>query len=64
VDRSQGATGITVDLLEERRMPRVAERRAGGREQLRTWWDTVRSRPTSFGTRIVVSDSGVILSPK
>ena len=30
---------------------------------LRMCWETVRS-PTSCGTRIVVSDSGVILSPK
>jgi hypothetical protein len=31
---------------------------------LRTCWLTVSPRPTSFGTRMVVSDSGVILSPK
>ena len=31
---------------------------------LRTCSPTVRPPPTSFGTRIVVSDSGVILSPK
>ena len=30
----------------------------------RTCRETVRPRPTSFGTRIVVSESGVILSPK
>jgi hypothetical protein len=30
----------------------------------RTWRPTVSPRPTSFGTRIVVSESGVILSPK
>ena len=27
-------------------------------------WPVVRPRPTSFGTRIVVSESGDILSPK
>ncbi len=30
----------------------------------RTCVETVRPLPTSFGTRIVVSESGVILSPK
>ena len=31
---------------------------------LRMCRPTVRPPPTSFGTRIVVSESGVILSPK
>ena len=31
---------------------------------LRMCWPVVRPPPTSFGTRIVVSESGVILSPK
>ena len=30
----------------------------------RMCWPTVSPPPTSLGTRIVVSDSGVILSPK
>ena len=30
----------------------------------RTWVETVSPRPTSLGTRIVVSESGDILSPK
>ena len=31
---------------------------------LRMCWAVVRPRPTNCGTRIVVSESGVILSPK
>jgi hypothetical protein len=40
------------------------ERRRGGPEHVADVLVGRRPRPTNWGTRIVVSDSGVILSPK